>query len=144
MSTMDLRASVTSAPELTVLVTLEGEMDATSTPTVMNLITSAVDIGKPTVTLDLSGVTFIDSEGLAALLAAERLTDGAGMLLVLRSPSRRVMDLLLLSGLDWAFSIETTVVPLAEADDSNTQAMWDSRSNRAPPSERFTVASARS
>jgi anti-anti-sigma factor len=85
---------------------------------VMNLITSAVDVGKPTVTLDLSGVTFIDSEGLAALLAAERLTDGAGMLLVLRSPSRRVMDLLLLSGLDCAFSIETTVVPLADADDS--------------------------
>jgi anti-anti-sigma factor len=105
MSVVDLKASVTSATELSVVITLEGEMDLTSAPIVADLVEAALEGGSPTVVLDMSGVSFADSQALHALMRAENRARDAGVGLELRSPSRRVLQLLRLAGADGLFSI---------------------------------------
>jgi len=111
----DLRASVSSAPVDEVIARLEGELDLTSAPMLSQLIDDALSVGRPRVTLDLSGVTFIDLHALEALLQADSRARQAGAELVLRSPSRRVLDLLLLTGTDGVFAVEVDLRTLREA-----------------------------
>jgi anti-sigma B factor antagonist len=111
----DLRASVSSAPVDEVLARLEGELDFTSAPMLAQLIDDALSVGRPRVTLDLSGVTFIDRHALEALLQADTRARQASAELVLRSPSRRVLDLLLLTGTDGIFAVEVDLRTRREA-----------------------------
>jgi anti-anti-sigma factor len=103
---IDLTASMGRAPELWTVVTVEGVIDRTSAGMVTNLVESALDEDKPSVVLDMAGVAFIDLDGLDALVDAERRARDAGVLLVLRSPSKRVLDMLLLTGVDSLFSLD--------------------------------------
>ena len=57
------------------------------------------------VELDLSGVSFIDSSGLATLLSMRNLLAERGGMLVLRAPSDAVRRVLELAGLSEAFAI---------------------------------------
>jgi anti-anti-sigma factor len=57
------------------------------------------------VLLDLSGVTFIDSSGLRALLVSAKNGDGHGADVVLARPSQTVSDLLELSGARRLFTV---------------------------------------
>jgi anti-anti-sigma factor len=103
---IDLTASMGRAPELWTVVTVEGVIDRTSAGMVTNLVESALDEDRPSVVLDMAGVAFIDLDGLDALVDAERRARDAGVLLVLRSPSKRVLDMLLLTGVDSLFSLD--------------------------------------
>lgn len=58
------------------------------------------------VTLDLSGVTFIDGAGVGALLAARRSVIGTGGSLRLRTPHERVRRVLRLTHLEDLFTID--------------------------------------
>jgi anti-anti-sigma factor len=53
-----------------VLVTLQGEVDTESAPILQALLEEAVALGTGAVTVDLSGVTFMDARGLSALVHA--------------------------------------------------------------------------
>jgi anti-anti-sigma factor len=80
------------------VVVLEGDIDLAVADDVLTVILAAAERG--TTTVDLSGVTFIDSSGLNALLVASRELNGDGPLR-LRSPSRsvrRLLDLALPTG----------------------------------------------
>ena len=111
----DLRASVSSAPVDEVLARLEGELDFASAPMLTELIDDALSVGRARVTLDLSGVTFMDLPGLEALLRADVRARQVGAALVLRSPSKRVLDLLLLTGTDGIFAVEVDLRTRREA-----------------------------
>jgi anti-sigma B factor antagonist len=85
MSVVEFKASVSSAPALSVVIALEGEIDMASAPMLADLIDTGFQVGKPTVVLEMSGVTFLDSQGLGTLLRAERRARDARDALVLRS-----------------------------------------------------------
>jgi anti-anti-sigma factor len=78
---------------------VEGELDMATAPELLESLQDAVETGGPIV-LDFSGVTFMDSTGLRAVLQAVRALDGEGVL-VLERPSdrvRRVLDISLPGG----------------------------------------------
>jgi len=106
MSDLELRATVSNELERAVVVTLDGRLDADAVDILTLLVTAAVDVGKPTVVLDLSQVTFVDFHGLDALVGAAGAGRDAGVALALRSPSTRVLDMLLLMGADGLFAIQ--------------------------------------
>jgi anti-sigma B factor antagonist len=61
------------------------------------------------VTLDLSGVTFCDSTGLAALVGIYKRLVAVGGTLLLRDPVPRVRNLLTVTGLNRVLTIEEAV-----------------------------------
>lgn len=79
------------------LVRVAGVLDAVALPTVSRELTDA-QRGTGPVFVDLEGVTFMDSRGLGALLAAnERSREGAAPVHIYR-PSEAVRRLLEVSG----------------------------------------------
>ena len=81
------------------LVTVTGVVDALALPQVSRELTDA-QWGTGPVYVDLQGVTFMDSRGLGALLAAnERSREGAAPISIYR-PSPAVRRLLEVSGVE--------------------------------------------
>jgi anti-sigma B factor antagonist len=103
-------------PELTVrydpapclpVLTVEGELDIGSAPLLREaLLRLLADHEVPDVALDLSGVTFADSSGLAVLLMAARRWAAEERRLVVRKPSRVVVRIIDLTGVRAAFEFE--------------------------------------
>ncbi len=95
-----------SANDSEIEITVDGELDFTTN----DQLTSAA---KPfagraaSVVLDLSRLVFCDSAGLAALVRIHKAARTGGGL-VLRDPTRRIMQLLQMTGLDRVFAIATT------------------------------------
>ncbi|MFN2504634.1 MAG: STAS domain-containing protein [Acidimicrobiales bacterium] len=87
-------------------VGLLGELDMVTIPTYEEGLKRLYDEGTRQVTLDLEGLTFIDSSGLSALVASLRLFRGAGGDVVLRSPTRATAKVLEICGLTQVFTIE--------------------------------------
>ena len=80
------------------VTTFEGEIDLSVADEALQTILQAAETGASTV--DMSGVTFMDSSGLNTLLQAARSMNGNGPL-VIRRPSeavRRVFDIALPTG----------------------------------------------
>lgn len=83
-----------------VLVCASGELDLATAPTVRRALVDAGTPGPADVVLDLSGVTFVDATGLAALLQAAEALRAAGGDLHLASPSRMLRRMLTLLELE--------------------------------------------
>jgi stage II sporulation protein AA (anti-sigma F factor antagonist) len=77
------------------------------------------DRGPGDLVVDLSGVTFIDSAGIAVLVKAHMEAEQRGERLALANPSRSTQRILELTGLTEVFEV-TTVVPVVSDDDSAT------------------------
>jgi anti-sigma B factor antagonist len=87
---------------------VSGEVDLEVAPLVLDSILAAglaCEPGDPVV-LDLRGVTFIDSSGLAMLVEAHRRIARQGKVLRLGELSARVQRLVSLTGLDQLFGVE--------------------------------------
>jgi anti-anti-sigma factor len=81
------------------LVVLEGELDLA---TAEGLTDWLVEIGGSTVVVDLSGLTFMDSSGISAMVIARNRLQGEGDDLVLTRPHPIVRRALEVTGLgDW-------------------------------------------
>jgi len=92
-----------------IIVFVAGPIDAGTLTEVSAVLTEAQRDGR-TLYVDLSGVTFIDSRGLGALLAAnERAREGAAALRI-HAPSDAVRRLLTISGVT-AVIIEADELP---------------------------------
>jgi anti-sigma B factor antagonist len=87
-------------------LTLTGEVDIATTPQFDRAVAQALEEATEILTVDLSGVTFMGSSGLAGLLRAQRLVQEQGGHLVLASPSRAVADLLQMTHLTERFELE--------------------------------------
>jgi anti-sigma B factor antagonist len=85
------------------VVVVRGEIDVASCPALNGIV---ADLTCPEIVLDLAEVTFMDSSGLAALLRAERRARELGGRLLLRAPSRAVLDVLQMTHLDDRFTVE--------------------------------------
>ncbi len=84
------------------VVTVTGEIDLYTAPTLRDALGSAVDGGADRVAVDLRPVGFMDSMGLGVLISL--LTRGVA--LVLRSVPRHAAEVLELTGVDAMLTIE--------------------------------------
>jgi len=82
-----------------IAVTLRGELDEGTAPTLVSEIGAAVEPGRELV-VDLGGLGFCGSAGLSALILVERRVADAGGALRLTDASPFVIELLEMAGLD--------------------------------------------
>lgn len=104
------------APE--VVVTIAGEIDMLTAPTLRERLGQAMGPRGTVVVVDASAVTFIDCAGLRELLAAHTRLAVSGRTLVVRSPSRPVAELLELTGLTVTFAAAPVAGKVDEAGES--------------------------
>lgn len=91
--------------EGSVTVRLVGEIDMATAPKIRDAALCAMRQHAPTIHLDLSGVTFMDSTGLEVLLATRRHAELEGGQLHLVDPTRSVLRVLEITGVDRLFHI---------------------------------------
>jgi anti-sigma B factor antagonist len=90
------------------LVTVSGELDLSNSAELRGRVESAIRSGGGAVVIDLSGVTHMDSTGLASLIAAHQLVrarEGQLALVIGSEPVRRTVEV---RGLDRLFTIFRT------------------------------------
>jgi len=84
---------------------VSGELDIRTCGELERIAGQRADTGQRVV-LDLSELTFCDSTGLAGLVRLHKRATAAGGSLVLRAPSRRVQNLLSMTGLNRLLAVE--------------------------------------
>jgi anti-sigma B factor antagonist len=90
----------------TVLLSLRGELDLTSAPVFDRELRAAEATNPRRVVIDLSGLEFMDSTGLRALLLARERAQSDGHELALRRGPRQVQRVLELTKTAEAFEFE--------------------------------------
>jgi anti-sigma B factor antagonist len=101
-----------------------GRLDRSAAPALNGVITDSLTRGGANIVADLAGITFIDSSGLGALVAALRQLQHAGWELRIAAASSPVLTVLELTNLDRLLGGYLTVedavaewhVPLASLD----------------------------
>jgi anti-sigma B factor antagonist len=88
-------------------IALTGELDVSSAADLQTTVEQEVGAGYPDLNLDLADLTFIDSSGLSALVAANERCQSAGGKMTVCAPSRQVTKALQITGLDGVFTIQT-------------------------------------
>lgn len=97
---------VQSEPGARVLV-LMGELDMSSPG--LDELAGEIQGSDRSVVVDMTGITFIDSTGLGLLVGFQKLVNQRGLAFALRNPTRRVEQLMQMTGLDRVLGVETSV-----------------------------------
>jgi anti-sigma B factor antagonist len=105
MVTVELR---THECDSRVIVALSGELDVADAVRVATAL-EAVAADQREIIIDLTGLEFIDSSGLAALVRARKQARHAGGDVLLAAPQRQVLRFLSLTRLVSVFSIHASV-----------------------------------
>lgn len=87
----------------TVLVRLCGDLDLAGADEARAVVDQAVATGPSTLTFDATELRFMDSSGIAVLIAAAQKVDSV----VLRNPSPVIQRLLSLAGMAEVFVVQT-------------------------------------
>lgn len=82
-----------------VRLTAAGEIDSTSAPVLKDRLDALLDGGTTDLTIDLTGVTFLDSAGLCVLAAGYRRASADGRRIRVLASSRAVIRPLQITGL---------------------------------------------
>lgn len=96
-----------------IVIALRGELDLSTVPALKTRLHSFLDGSVPRLILDLAGLTFMDSAGMAALVIADRRARQLGVGLVLAGPQQIVARVLSLTALDQHFPVYPTVAEAA-------------------------------
>ena len=99
----------TTEPNGDVLVTARGEVDLGSAPQLREAILKGVKKAAQQVAVDLSGVAYMDSSGVATLVEGLKACREPGKAFVVVAPSASVMKVLQLSRLDSVFTIKESL-----------------------------------
>jgi anti-sigma B factor antagonist len=108
VTAVELSVSRQSVGDIPV-VAVSGEVDVYSAPALKERLTELLQSGVNTVVVDLSGVGFLDSTGLGALVEARSATTEAGGSLPLVCNHERILKLFTITGLDGVFAIHASV-----------------------------------
>jgi anti-sigma B factor antagonist len=92
-----------------VVVKVSGEVDMLTTPILRSTVDQEVAGGCRTLVVDLRGVTFLGSSGLAALVETHRVAEASGVALKLVGTSRAVTRPLVATGLREVFELHEDV-----------------------------------
>jgi anti-sigma B factor antagonist len=84
---------------------LKGEIDLHVSPSVTASLNAMIEKKPPRLVVDLSGVTYIDSAGLAALIEAMQKVEGYGGKFLLAGLQETVRSIFEISRLDQVFQI---------------------------------------
>jgi anti-anti-sigma factor len=103
---MDIFQSISDTGVLT--LTLGGRLDADSSPGFADLLGHSIDAGHHKIVLDLSGVEYVSSVGLRALILGAKKVAPLGGKIVLSGPTERIVKLLEISGFTSIFTIAAT------------------------------------
>jgi anti-sigma B factor antagonist len=106
--TTDLVTIEVSRDDTNARLNAVGEVDSSSAPTLRARLDAVLDSGVREVTIDLDGVTFLDSAGLCALAAAHRRAVRTGVRLTVIASSRAVLRPMQITGLYDLFVILET------------------------------------
>ncbi|MCB1737745.1 MAG: STAS domain-containing protein [Gammaproteobacteria bacterium] len=87
-----------------VLLRLSGEIDLSNSPLARKLILAQLDAGKP-LAVDLSGVSYIDSSGIASLVEGYQKARSGNLRFALVAVSEATMKVLQLARLDQVFPL---------------------------------------
>lgn len=87
------------------LLALEGDVDLSTSPQLRKEILESVGAGRPSLIVDLKGVTYMDSSGLATLVEALQLTRKGGGGLALFGLNERIRRIFELARLTNVFDI---------------------------------------
>jgi anti-anti-sigma factor len=90
-----------------VVVSVGGDVDLVTSEELRQVLEAAVRVN-PHVEVDLTGLTFIDSSGLSALVEGHRAARDAGGTVVLRHPTPMLRRLLDITRLDSLLVVDDT------------------------------------
>lgn len=109
VSVPPFRATVAEIGERIALVSVSGELDLYAEPDFRGALDAAQLLGCPTVVVDLSGVSFMDSTACGVLVgeAKRRRRDHGELVLV--SSGKRAGRVLEVSGIDRFFAVHRTL-----------------------------------
>jgi anti-sigma B factor antagonist len=93
-----------ASPDVRVLI-VRGELDISTSGLLQHELDDLLDAGVPRVEVDLSGVVFMDSSALSALVGAHERAGTRGQHLALLSPSPACAKVLGITGLDRVFDL---------------------------------------
>jgi anti-anti-sigma factor len=85
------------------LLTVNGRIDSSTAPDLDEALQDRMDAGRYNLVLDMSGVSYLSSAGLRALVAALRACKKKGGDVRIATPSNRVSEVMQLAGLDSLF-----------------------------------------
>ena len=85
-----------------------GEIDLSSVELLTATLTDTIEAGAVHVTVDLDGVTYLDSAGLGALVGASKRLRAVGGTLALHCRQPRLLRLLTITGLDKVFTVDSS------------------------------------
>jgi anti-anti-sigma factor len=93
----------------------DGRLDAVTVPVFETALTESLDGGRVRLIVDLTGVTYVSSSGLRALLTARRRARSGGGDVVLCNMAPRVREIFEMVGFVSLFSIFASVQAAAQA-----------------------------
>jgi len=103
-----------------VVVEVRGEVDVHSAPQLRDRLIEVIDDGNNVVLVDLSGLAFIDSTGLGALVEAMKHAKSKQSSLRIVCAVERVLRLFRITGLHAIFAIYPTIQAAIVGDESST------------------------
>ena len=104
--TTDLVSIDRMASATGVLLTVAGEVDSSTAPSLRAVVDTAFADGARSLTVDLDGVTFLDSAGLCVLAGAHRRAAEDGVVLRVVASTRAVIRPLQITGLYDLLAVE--------------------------------------
>lgn len=122
-----LGTEIEKAPPDHALIRLAGELDASNVSRLYEELAELAHEGRRHTVLDLTELTFVDSTGLSAIIAAHKRAEKAGAELILFSPQPQVRNLFTIAGIDRYLHIR----PSNEADDAGDAAGVEDRGDGA-------------
>jgi anti-sigma B factor antagonist len=87
------------APDGETSVVLTGELDMASSPELADVLETIIERGPSEVVIDFSGLSFVDSSGLAVLVAAQNALTEKGRRLSVHSARRHALRVFEIAGL---------------------------------------------
>ena|SRR5689334_12385434 len=106
---MELEISENTLSEKSVLLYIVGRLNATSTQKLKTKLKQLVDGNKAELILDMSGVSFIDSSGLASLVSGLKYAREHGGWLKLAGVNQQVASIFKMTLLDRVFELYPSV-----------------------------------
>jgi anti-sigma B factor antagonist len=97
------------------IVTVAGELDLATVPTLRDTLTDVLGAGSHELVLDLSNVPFIDSTGLGVIMGTAKKARAAGGSLSLVCDNPRILRVLTLTGFATVLPIHATLTEAVPA-----------------------------
>lgn len=103
--------------ETHVVIEVVGEIDIDTAPQLRGIVTAVTDAGPAHLVFDLSQVTFVDSVGLGVFVLARKKMLLRQDVVGIVAPTRRVVAIFTIAGLDQLFRIRPTLGAVLTAED---------------------------